>query len=55
MTKRLLTGGLMLALTSTTAFAATDITWWHGMGGRNGEVINEIADEIQRSAGRMQL
>ncbi|MCB1488762.1 MAG: extracellular solute-binding protein [Bauldia sp.] len=46
MTKRLLTGGLLLALTSTTAFAATDITWWHGMSGRNGEVINEIATKF---------
>lgn len=49
MTKRLLTGGLMLALTSTTAFAATDITWWHGMSGRNGEVINEIATKFNEA------
>ena len=34
---------IALALTASTAYAATDISWWHGMGGRNGEVINEIA------------
>ncbi|MDK3019321.1 extracellular solute-binding protein [Pseudodonghicola flavimaris] len=37
---------LAFALTTTTAMAATDITWWHGMGGRNGEVINEIAQQF---------
>ncbi|MAA97649.1 MAG: ABC transporter substrate-binding protein [Stappia sp.] len=34
-------------LSSTSAsFAATEISWWHGMGGRNGEVINEIAEKF---------
>ncbi|MCI2395891.1 extracellular solute-binding protein [Aliiroseovarius sediminis] len=33
-------------LTATTAIAATDISWWHGMGGRNGEVINEISQQF---------
>ncbi|RVV98332.1 extracellular solute-binding protein [Mesobaculum littorinae] len=33
-------------LTATTAMAATDISWWHGMGGRNGEVINEISQQF---------
>ncbi|MBZ4022155.1 ABC transporter substrate-binding protein [Rhodobacter sp. TJ_12] len=34
---------LVGALGATSAFAQTDISWWHGMGGRNGEVINEIS------------
>ncbi len=34
---------LALSLTAGAALAQTDITWWHGMGGRNGEVVNEIS------------
>ncbi|MGD9917019.1 MAG: extracellular solute-binding protein [Paenirhodobacter sp.] len=37
---------LALALTATTALAGTEITWWHGMSGRNGEVINEISQKF---------
>ncbi|WP_353476655.1 extracellular solute-binding protein (plasmid) [Salipiger sp. H15] len=42
------TTGVAIAasLMASTAFAATDITWWHGMGGRNGEVINEISQQF---------
>jgi len=29
--------------TSTVSYAATDISWWHAMGGRLGEVVNEIS------------
>ncbi len=38
-----------MATTSTVSLAATDISWWHGMGGRNGEVINEIATKFNES------
>lgn len=31
---------------SAPAFAATQISWWHGMGGRNGEIINELATKF---------
>ncbi|HBM57631.1 MAG TPA: ABC transporter substrate-binding protein [Citreicella sp.] len=34
---------LAFALMGTTVMAQTEISWWHGMGGRNGEVINEIS------------
>jgi sn-glycerol 3-phosphate transport system substrate-binding protein len=34
---------------ASTSFAATDIQWWHGMGGRLGEVVNEIADKYNAS------
>ena len=33
------------SLMSSAAFSATDIQWWHAMGGRLGEVVNEIAEK----------
>lgn len=38
--------GLALAFSATSSFAATNITWWHGMAGRNGEVINEVSQKF---------
>lgn len=40
---------LALTFTASAALAQTDITWWHGMGGRNGEVINEISQKFNES------
>lgn len=37
------------ALTSTAALSATEIQWWHAMGGRLGEVVNEIAENYNAS------
>jgi sn-glycerol 3-phosphate transport system substrate-binding protein len=37
---------LTLGLMSSTAFAATEIQWWHAMGGVNGERVNKIADDF---------
>ncbi|SFG63958.1 sn-glycerol 3-phosphate transport system substrate-binding protein [Palleronia marisminoris] len=37
---------IAFTLTATTVMAQTDISWWHGMGGRNGEVINEISQQF---------
>jgi sn-glycerol 3-phosphate transport system substrate-binding protein len=48
MIRNILAASLLLS-TSANAFAATDITWWHGMSGRNGEVINEIAKKFNAS------
>ncbi len=31
---------------SLSAFAATEIQWWHAMGGVNGERVNKIADDF---------
>ncbi|WP_226625535.1 extracellular solute-binding protein [Alloyangia pacifica] len=45
-------GSLLLA---STAYAATDITWWHGMGGRNGEVINEISQQFNAAQDQCNL
>lgn len=42
-------------LTATTAMAATDISWWHGMGGRNGEVINEISQQFNEAQDQCNL
>ena len=36
-------------LTSTQALSATEIQWWHAMGGRLGEVVNEIAENYNAS------
>lgn len=39
----------MLAASVTSAMAATEITWWHAMGGHLGDVVNEIATEFNAS------
>lgn len=46
---------LALSFTATTALAQTEITWWHGMGGRNGEVINEISQKFNDSQAECHL
>ncbi len=43
MIRKISLAGFALAFSATSSFAATDISWWHGMAGRNGEVINEVA------------
>ncbi|ATN32684.1 ABC transporter substrate-binding protein [Rhizobium sp. ACO-34A] len=49
MFKKLSLAALALSMTASTSLAATNITWWHGMGGRNGEVINEIAQKFNEA------
>lgn len=39
---RLSLAALALALTSATAFAQTEVSWWHAMGGELGEKLEEI-------------
>ncbi len=34
------------AAQATVSFAATEIQWWHAMGGVNGERVNKIADDF---------
>ncbi len=34
---------------STNIFAATEIQWWHAMGGTNGERVNKIAEDFNAS------
>ncbi len=38
-----------LALVANTAFAETEITWWHAMGGKLGETVNQIAADFNAS------
>lgn len=49
MFKKLSLAALALSMTASTSLAATNITWWHGMGGRNGEVINEVAQKFNEA------
>lgn len=45
--------GLLTATTasffSASSFAATEITWWHAMGGQLGETVNHLASEFNAS------
>lgn len=38
-----------LTTTSASAMAATEIEWWHAMGGTLGNKVNEIADDFNQS------
>lgn len=44
----ILAAGTFLGL-SAPAFAQTKITWWHGMGGQLGDVVNQIAADFNDS------
>ena len=41
--------GFAASLMTTTAFAETEIVWWHAMGGQLGESVNEIAASFNAS------
>ena len=48
--KKSLLGALALGLaTSTSAFAQTEIQWWHAMTGANNDVVNKLAEEFNAS------
>ena len=49
MIRKLSMTSLALVFSATASLAATDISWWHGMAGRNGEVINEVAQKFNAS------
>jgi sn-glycerol 3-phosphate transport system substrate-binding protein len=49
MFKPLSLAGFALAFSASASMAATNITWWHGMAGRNGEVINEVAKKFNEA------
>ena len=46
--KKILTAVSALALTTQAVYAqgTTSITWWHGMGGANEQVINQVAEKF---------
>lgn len=39
----------VLSLMASGALAQTEITWWHGMGGHLGDVVNQIATDFNAS------
>ena len=39
----------LTSLTSLSAHAATEIQWWHSMGGALGEWVNDLAKEYNAS------
>lgn len=49
------TTAIAIALTGSTVMAQTEISWWHGMGGRNGEVINEISQMFNEAQSECRL
>ncbi|NIZ63167.1 sn-glycerol-3-phosphate ABC transporter substrate-binding protein UgpB [Sedimentitalea sp. CY04] len=44
--KSLLCTSALLTATMSTAFAETEVQWWHAMGGANGERVNKIAEDF---------
>ena len=46
---------IAFSLMASTAMAQTSISWWHGMGGRNGEVINEISQQFNAAQDASEL
>ncbi len=46
MIKKFSMAAMAISFSATSSMAATNITWWHGMGGRNGEVINEVSQKF---------
>ncbi|GLQ06095.1 sn-glycerol-3-phosphate ABC transporter substrate-binding protein UgpB [Sneathiella chinensis] len=50
-TKKLVMPAALAALVGSTSFAsaATEINWWHGMGGTNGDRINKMAEDFNAS------
>jgi len=41
--------GVLASTLSASAWAATEVTWWHAMGGELGEKVNEIAEGFNAS------
>ncbi len=49
MKKFALTLTAALALSTSAAWSATEIQWWHAMGGVNGERVNKIASDFNKT------
>ncbi|WP_075654521.1 extracellular solute-binding protein [Pseudochrobactrum sp. B5] len=49
MFRKLSIAALTLTVSATSSMAATNISWWHGMGGANADVINEISKRFNES------
>ncbi len=46
---KITTAAAAFAMAASSAFAATEITWWHAMGGALGETVNKIAEDFNAS------
>ena len=44
-----ITTALAMGSVSISAFAATEVQWWHAMGGVNGERVNKIAEDFNNT------
>lgn len=49
MSRLTLVAAAAATLLSNAAFAQTEITWWHAMGGALGETVNQIAEDFNAS------
>ncbi|WEX77715.1 sn-glycerol-3-phosphate ABC transporter substrate-binding protein UgpB [Sinorhizobium numidicum] len=49
MIRKFITAGFALALSASSSLAATEITWWHAMGGEVGQKLEEIAKKFNES------
>ncbi len=47
--KKHVLAALAFGLASTSAFAQTELQWWHAMTGANNDVVNRLADEFNKS------
>lgn len=55
MMKHLWITGMLSAAVSGSALAATEVTWWHAMGGQLGETVNKIATDFNASQDEYKL
>src|ERR1051325_641371 len=49
MFKTLSMAATVVALSATTSLAATEVTWWHAMGGELGKKLEEVAQKFNDS------
>ncbi len=49
MMKKLVLAAAAVALSATTSLAATEVTWWHAMGGELGKKLEEVAQKFNES------
>ncbi len=55
MFKKIALAALALGLSSSASFAATQITWWHAMGGELGKKLDEIVANYNKSQDKYQV
>jgi sn-glycerol 3-phosphate transport system substrate-binding protein len=53
--KSMLAATVAASTFASAAFAQTEISWWHAMGGANGETINKIATDFNASQSDYQI